>query len=47
MALSVSESLSLTAYESFVNVNERSVAVFLDSGERQGNRRAAATPTLA
>ena len=36
MALSVSASLSLTAYESFVNFHPRSVAAFLESGtERQ------------
>jgi hypothetical protein len=32
MALSVSESLSLTAYESFVNLDPTNLAAFLDSG---------------
>ena len=32
MALSVSAQLSLTAYESFVNLNPRNLAAFLDSG---------------
>ena len=39
MALSVSSSLSLTAYESFVNLHPRNLSAFLDSGTRPHYRQ--------
>ena len=39
MALSVSAGLSITAYESFVNLHPRNLSAFLDSGTPQGKNR--------